>query len=297
MNFATPVQFVLSGLTTGCIYALVALGFVMCASVSRIINFAQGEYVMLGGLLMASLAATSLPAGIGLVMVALAGGAVGVLQERLTVAPVRHLPPFIPITITLGVAVVMRGFALLLWGKDPVAVPGLTGDDVFEIFGAYLPTQTLWIWGLTAACFAVLAYGLKRTDLGRAIRACASNPVAARLMGIPVERMTLIVFGVAGGVGALAGAIIAPLALANWSAGLEYGLKGFVGAIIGRFTSPVHAVAGGIGLGIIESLAAGYVSSGSKNAIAYAILLVYLLVVGGALKGKRPALLGAGQHE
>ncbi|MGE0802986.1 MAG: branched-chain amino acid ABC transporter permease [Lautropia sp.] len=291
------MQFVLTGFAAGCAYALVALGFVLCANVSGVINFAQGEYVMVGGLLMASLSSLSLPLPLSLMLVALVGAALGGAQERLSLAPVRDQSAFIQISITLGVAVMLRGLALLIWGKDPVSVPGFSGEGVFDVAGAVLASQDLWVWATTGLLLATTYLLLNHTDWGRAVRACSDNPHAARLMGIDTARTTLIVFAAAGAAGALAGAVVAPLALAHWSLGLEYGLKGFIGAIIGKLRHPLLAVLGGLGVGVVESLAAAYISSGSKDFVTYGILLAYLLVQGGALRGKRPALSAAGEHE
>ncbi|MGE0737258.1 MAG: branched-chain amino acid ABC transporter permease [Alphaproteobacteria bacterium] len=274
-------QFALPGLTTGCIYALVALGFVLCANVSGLVNFAQGEYVMIGGLIGASMATLGLPLAATLAIATIAGAVLGVLQERLTLAPVRRAPAFIQITITLGVSVIVRGISLIVWGKDPLPMPGFTGDGVFTMLGAVLPIQNLWVWGATILMLGGLFWFLKFTPAGRAVRACSINMSAARLMGIDAERMTVMVFAVAGAAAALGGAIIAPIALGRYDAGLDYGLKGFIGAIIGGFRSPSMAVAGGIGIGLIEALAVGYISSGAKDAIAYGALLLFLLVQGG----------------
>jgi branched-subunit amino acid ABC-type transport system permease component len=283
MNFAlaTFFQFALSGMTTGCVYALVALGFVLCANVSGIVNFAQGEYVMLGGLIVTSLLAMRLPLPPALLLTAVAGGILGALQQVLTIMPIRTAPHFVHATITLAVAAVLRGLALIVWGPDPYSLAGFSGNGVFEMLGALLPRQTFWIWGATALLMLVLFCLLKFTQFGRAIRACANNQVAARLMGIDTGRTTVAVFALAGMAGAVGGAVIAPIALSNWSAGLDYGLKGFIGAILGGFSSVTLAVIGGIGIGIVESLAAGYISSEVKDIATYSLLLVYLLIRGG----------------
>lgn len=291
MDLQLFAQFVLPGLTTGCIYALVAMGFVLCANVSGVINFAQGEFVMVGGLIGISLAGFGAPLPVTLVGVAAAGAALGVLQERLTLAPVRESPAFVQITITLGVSVVIRGVSLIVWGKDPVSMPGFSGDDVFTFAGAVLPVQTTWVWGATLAMLLGMFWFLKFTSAGRAVRACATNLTATRLMGIDAERMTILVFAAAGAAGALGGAVIAPIALGRYDAGLEYGLKGFIGAIIGGFRSPGLAVLGGLGIGLVEALAVGYVSSAAKDALAYGLLLAYLLVRGGVFAFGRSALL------
>jgi branched-subunit amino acid ABC-type transport system permease component len=291
VDFSVFLQLLLPGLTTGCVYALVALGFVLCANVSEVVNFAQGEYVMLGGVIAAFLFAHGVPLALTVVLATLAGAILGALQERLTLAPARHSPYFIQITITLGVAVVLRGIALIAFGKDPLNMPGFTGDGVFEVAGAVVPVQSLWVWGSTAVLLAAVFWFLKFTDPGRAVRACSINLQAARLMGVDAGRLTLWVFAVAGAAGALAGVVITPIVLANWDAGIAYGLKGFIGAILGNFRAPGIAVLGGLGIGILESFAAGYVSSGYKDAIVYGVLLAYLLVRGGVFVSGRLSLL------
>ena len=288
-------QLLLPGLTTGCVYALVALGFVLTANVSGVVNFAQGEFVMLGGVVAAALVAQGLPLWVAIIIATLVGAAVAAAQERLTLAPVRDAPHFIRITITLGVAVVLRGIALLLFGKDPLFLPGFSGEGTFTLAGAVLPVQSLWVWAATAALLAATFWFLKFTDTGRAVRACSINLRAARLMGIDVERLTLLIFALAGATGALVGVVITPIVLATWDAGVSYGLKGFIGAILGGMRNPVVAVLGGLGIGVVESLAAGYVSSGYKDAIVYGILIVYLLIRGGVfLFGRASLASGAG---
>lgn len=291
MDFSVFVQLLLPGLTTGCVYALVALGFVLCANVSGVVNFAQGEYVMLGGVVAAWLVPHGVPVLLAIIIAVAVGGGLGALQERLTLAPVRSSADFIQITITLGVAVVLRGVALIAFGKDPLAMPGFTGDGVFQVAGAAVPVQSLWVWGATALMLAAMFGFLMRTNPGRAVRACSINLQAARLMGVDAERLTLLVFAVAGATAALAGAVIAPIVLASWDAGIAYGLKGFVGAILGSFRSPLVAVLGGLGIGVLESFAAGYVSSGYKDAIVYGVLLAYLLFRGGVFVFGRASLL------
>jgi len=296
MDLFVFFQLLLPGLTTGCVYALVALGFVLTANVSGVVNFAQGEYVMLGGVLSASLLAAHVPLALAILVAVVACAALAAVQERLTLAPVRHAPHFIRITITLGVAVVLRGVALIAFGKDPLSLPGFSGDGIFELFGAILPVQSLWVWGATAALLAATYAFLKLTDTGRAVRACSINVQAARLMGVDTERLTLLVFAVAGGTGALAGVVVTPIVLANWDAGLAYGIKGFIGAILGGMRSPTIAVAGGLGIGVVESFAAGYISSGYKDAIVYGVLIFYLLLRGGVFRFGRRALAGSA-HE
>jgi branched-subunit amino acid ABC-type transport system permease component len=221
MDLSIFFQLLLPGLTTGCVYALVALGFVLTANVSGVVNFAQGEFVMLGGIVAAALVAAGLPMPIAIVIATLVGAAVAAAQERLTLAPVRDTPHFIRITITLGVAVVLRGVALILFGKDPLFLPGFTGEGTFALAGAVLPIQSLWVWIATALLLAATFWFLKFTDVGRAVRACSINLRAARLMGVDAGRLTLLVFALAGAAGAVAGAVITPIVLATWDAGVS----------------------------------------------------------------------------
>ena len=292
MDFATFAQFALSGLTTGCVYTLVAIGFVLCANVSSVVNFAQGEYVMIGGLVTASLVGLGVSLPLAILAAVGLGLVLGFIQERLTIVPIRRAPAFIQITVTLGVSVIIRGVALVVWGKDPLGTPGFTGDGVFTLFGAYLPFQALWVWGATALLLIAVFWFLGFTGPGRAIRAVSINPQAARLMGINAGRMSLLVFAAAGAIGALAGSVIAPITTISWDTGLEYSVKGFTGAIIGGFRSPGRAAIAAMGIGVIESLAAGYISSESKDIVTYGALLLYLMIRGGVFAfGTRPVIV------
>lgn len=293
MFWVTLSQFTLSGVTTGCVYTLVAIGIVLCASASSIINFAQGEYVMLGGLIGASTVLAGVPVPVAVLAAMAAGTVLGIIQERLTVAPIHGAPAFMQITVTLGVAVMVRSSALVLWGKDPYGLAGFNGDDIVVILGAYLPSQALWVWGATVVLLAATFWFLSSTSTGRAIRAVSINPMAARLMGINTGRVSLLVFAAGGAIGALAGVVIAPITTVSWDTGLEYSVKGFTGAIIGGFRSPARAAAAAMGIGILESLAAGYISSGSKDIVTYGALLAYLMVRGGVFAlGRRPFVAG-----
>lgn len=296
MDILLFIQFLLPGVTTGCIYALVALGFVLSANVAGVVNLAQGEYVMLGGLMAAWMVTFQLPFVLALIVPIIVGAAVGMFQELATLRPVKNAKPFTQITTTVGFAIVMRGMCLIVFGRDPLALPGFTGDDVFDLLGAELPIQSLWVWGTTMVVLGSLYWFLKYTDLGRAVRACSINMRAARLMGVNAERMRLVVFAVSGAGGALAGIVVTPIVLASWDAGVTYSLKGFVAAIVGGFRSPTQAVIAGLGIGLLEAFSAAYVSSGWQDLIVYGVLLTYLLIKGGVFLAGR-ATLAAGQAE
>jgi len=282
-------QFVLSGGTTGCVYALVAIGIVLCASATNVINFAQGEFVMLGGLVGATCAVAGIPTPLIVIIAMVAGALLAAIQERLTIAPIRGAAAFMQITVTLGVAVCVRGAALLIWGKDPLGMPGFTSDDVIQIGDAYVPTQAIWVWITTAVAIVATFVFLNGTRLGRAVRAVSVNPQAARLMGVSTGLVSLLVFAIGGAMGGLAGVVIAPITTVSWDIGLEYSVKGFTAAIIGGLKSPGRAAAIALAIGIVESLAAAYISSGSKDIVTYGALLLYLMVRGGVFTlGRRP---------
>jgi branched-subunit amino acid ABC-type transport system permease component len=290
LDSADIAQFLVSGLTTGCGYALVALAIVVMANVSGIVNLAQGEYVAVGGLMLASLTATHVPIAIGLVVVVLVGTVLGIVQERLTVRPVQGEAQFLQISITLGVAVAIRGAAFLIWGKDPLGVAGFSGDDVLVLAGAIFPIQTLWVWCGTAALLLLTFVVLSFTQLGRSVRACSINRNAARLMGINPQRTSLLVFAAAGAASTLSGALLAPLTLASWDSGLTLGLKGLIAAIFGGFRSPTAAVIAGLVIGVVEAFISGLGSSDSKDVVFYALLLAGLLVMGGVFARGRDRL-------
>jgi len=296
MDLQTLSQFVFSGVSTGCIYALVALGFVLCANATGVINFAAGEYVMVGGLVAASLAGLGLPVAVSVLAAVVAGALLGLLQERATLAPILKAPDFIRITVTLAFALVIRGAVLIVWGKDPYPLPGFSSDGVFELLGAILVWQVVWVWAIAAITLVALYVLLMCTPLGRAIRACADNARAARLMGIDPARVGMVVFAASGAIGALGGAAIAPITLASWSIGIEFGLKGFIGALVAGFRSPPIAVAAGLAIGVAETLTAGYVSSGYRDIVVYSLLVLVLIATSGLLRRGRKPLTMTGHH-
>jgi branched-chain amino acid transport system permease protein len=282
------LQFVLSGISTGSIYVLVALGIVTIYSVTGIVNLAQGEYCMLG----AMLAVTYIRWGFPLLLAFLASVTsvtlIGMAIERLTVRPARSASSITLIMITVGVSIVVRGVALLTWGSSPYSLPSFTKGPPLDIFGAAVSLQRVWIVVTALFALSLLYFLLERTLLGKAVRACAINRQAAGLMGISASQMSMLVFGLSAALGAIGGIVIAPLMLASYDMGLMLGLKGFVAAVIGGLTSLPGAVIGGLLLGVIESLSAGLISSGFKDAIAFLVLLIVIFARSGQIMRRRP---------
>ncbi|MBI5166347.1 MAG: branched-chain amino acid ABC transporter permease [candidate division NC10 bacterium] len=278
MTFSTQVlQLVLAGVTTGSIYSLIALGFVTIYNVTGIINFAQGEFVTLGALSTISLLSLGLPMTLAILFSILAVAVVGALIQRLAIRPARHASVITLIIITIGADIALRGLALILWGSDPYILPAFSPGGPIAIFGAVINRQSLWVLGITAVTLAALFLFFEYTLVGKAVRACAINARAARLMGIDTDRMARLSFALAAALGAISGIVIAPITLPTYDMGLMLGLKGFVAAAMGGLVSTQGAVIGGLLLGVLESLGAGLISSGYKDAIAFLILIGILL--------------------
>jgi len=278
----TPIdqlaQYLASGLVIGGIYALIGLGFVIVFSVTRIVNFAQGEFVMLGALVMVTLHGRGLGLGPAFALTVLAVGALGALVERGAVHPLRRASPLTVLILTIGASISLRGVALIAWGTDPLALPAFSPGPPLVLGGAVVVRQGLWVLAVAALAFAALWFFFTQTYAGAALRACAVNPRAARLMGIRVDRMSLLAWALSGALGAAAGAVIAPITYATYDMGLMLGLKGFVAAVLGGLASPPAAIAGGFLLGVLESVAAGTLSSAYKDAVAFVALIVVCLV-------------------
>ncbi len=272
-------QFVISGLATGAIYALIGLSFAIIFNSTGIINFAQGEFVMLGGVLtIFCINALQLPL-LAAICAAVAGTTViGLLFERLAIRPLKNATPLALIIITIGASILIRGVVMLLWGKDTQALPAFSGNDPISIAGATLLPQHLWIFGVTILVIVGCRLFFHHTISGKAMRACSFNPRAANLVGVSVGRMVLFSFVISAAVGSLAGVIIAPLTMTAYDVGIMLGLKGFCAAIMGGMGSGLGTVLGGLILGTLESLGAGLISSGYKDAIAFFILLLILFI-------------------
>jgi branched-chain amino acid transport system permease protein len=176
---------------------------------------------------------------------------------------------------------------MFLWGKDPYMLPPFGSHQPIQIWGAVLQPQTLWVLGITVLVVAGITFFFKRTLMGKAMTACAYNPMAARLVGINVRKMVLISFGVSAALGAIAGIIITPITLMEYDRGPLLALKGFSAAVLGGLGSPLGSIAAGFLIGLLESLGAGFVSSGYKDAIALFVLLLVLWVKPSGLFGSR----------
>ena len=287
MQFEQILQYTLSGLSTGAIYALIGIGFSIIYNATGIINFAQGEFVMLGGMLtLLFLETLQLPLWAAIPCAIAASTVAGVLFERLAIRPLRKPTPINLVIITIGGSILIRGLAMLAWGKDTHAIPPFSGDEPIAIGGATILPQHLWILAITLIIVTVNRLYFYHTISGKAMRACSYNRRAAGLVGIDVRRMVLFSFIISSAMGAVAGIIVAPLTMTAYDVGVMLGLKGFCAAIIGGMSSGLATVVGGLILGVLESLGAGLISSGYKDAIAFIILLLLLFVRPQGIFGK-----------
>jgi branched-chain amino acid transport system permease protein len=286
------LQLAVDGIRGGSIYALIALGFVVIHSVTGIINFAQGEFAMLGAMLCLTFYHSQLPLPpaarlvLSIIVAVVAASLAGLALERGAIYPARNSPVGSLIIITIGSTVAIRALALLIWGTRPYYMPAFSTleleDLVFHLGGPLggiiVKAQSLWIWGTVAVVLTGLFLFFERTILGKALRACAVNRRAAELMGISPSRMSLLAFGLASALGAAGGIVLAPATRPTYDMGLILGLKGFVAAIMGGLVSFPGAVVGGLILGVAENVGAGVTRAGFKDIIAFIILVAILLL-------------------
>ena len=270
------VQFLAGGLTVGSIYALVALGFSIIFNASRVINFAQGEFVMIGGMSAVSLVAAGTPMSVAIAGAVVIAAIVGLLLEKFAIAQAPRANVVTLIIITIGASIFLRGIAQLVWDKGIHALPPLSGERPIAIFGATILPQSLWVLGVTVAVVAALSWFFGRTRLGKAMLATSHNRLAAQLVGIDVGKVLFASFGLAAALGAIAGVLIAPITFTSYDVGVMLGLKGFAAAILGGLGSFPGGIAGGLVLGLVESFGAGFVSSAYKDVIAFVIILAVL---------------------
>jgi len=281
------MQYLLTGLTVGAIYALVALGFSIIFNASHVINFAQGEFVMIGGMATVSLVAAGLPYLLAIPLAVAAAAVVGLALEKFAVEPARNASVVTLIIITIGASIFLRGLATLIWDKRFHALKPFTGDTPIAIAGATILPQSLWVLGVTLAIVLALSWFFGRTLLGKAMLATSHNRLAAQLVGINVRMVLFLSFGLSAALGAVAGILIAPITTTSYDVGVMLGLKGFAAAILGGLGSGIGAVVGGLVLGIVEIMSAGYISSAYKDAIAFVVMLTVLFFLPSGLFGTR----------
>jgi len=277
MNFPQIVQYALSGITVGSIYAIVAIGFNIIYATTGIINFAQGEFLIVGAMTAISFAQW-LPLPLAIVGAVLITTLLGGLIEMVFIRPVKNATVLRLIVITIGLSIVIREGMLHLWDEKVRSLPYFTGSAVstLSFLGAHISLQSLWVLGVSAVTVTALTLFFRFTLTGRAMRACADDRMAARLCGINDRRMVTLSFMLSAGIGALAGCVISPVTQTQYDMGAPLAIKGFTVAILGGLGNSMGAVAAGLFLGLLEALVTSQ-SSAYKEVVSIVVLLLILI--------------------
>lgn len=281
------LQFLLSGITVGAVYALVALGFTIIYNASDVVNFAQGEFVMLGGMITFFAHAAGLPLPLAALIAIVATAAIGVALNKLAIEPARGAPVVSLIIITIGASIFIRGATQLVFDKQIHRFPAFSGDQPILVGGATILPQSLWVIAGALAVFVCLWLFFTRTLIGRAVLATANNRVAAQLVGINTNYVMTLSFAMSAAIGALAGVLVTPITLTSYDVGLALALKGFAAAMLGGMGNPKGALVGGLLLGVLEAMTAGYISSQYKDAAAFVVILAVLFAMPQGLFGRK----------
>jgi branched-chain amino acid transport system permease protein len=280
------LQFFFSGLTVGAVYALVALGFTLIYNASDVINFAQGEFVMLGGMLTVFLGLAGLPLPLAALIAVISTVAIGIILYYLAIEPARGASAVTLIMITIGASIFLRGTAQIVFDKRFHSLPHIFEGEPIRFGGAAILPQSLVVLAGSATIVFLLWLFIDRTLLGKAVIATATNRLAARLVGINTRQIVGLSFAVSASVGAVAGILITPITLTSYDVGTILALKGFAAAMLGGIGSALGAVVGGIVLGMLEAFSAGYVSSKYKDAVAFLVILIVLFAMPQGLFGR-----------
>jgi branched-chain amino acid transport system permease protein len=274
------LQLLVAGVSQGCVYALVALGFVLIYKATETVNFAQGDVMMLGAFFaLTGSVILGWPYWATILFAVAVMAVVGMLTERLVLRPVLGHPAFTVVMITIGVGYVMRGVVTMVpgWGTETHQIPTPYVDDVWKVGGVIIPVQQLMVIAMTAALCAALYLFFRFTRIGVAMQATSQNQLAAYYMGIPVRRVNMLIWGISAGVAAFAGILLAPATFVHSNMGF-IGLKAFPAAVVGGFGSVPGSIVGGLIIGVVEALAGFYLPEGFKDVAAYVVVLAVLLV-------------------
>lgn len=280
------LQFFFSGLTVGTVYALVALGFTLIYNASDVINFAQGEFVMLGGMSTVFLALAGVPVPFAALIAVIVTAAVGLALHRFAIEPARGASPVALIMITIGASIFLRGVAQIVFDKRFHSLPPVLGAEPFRFGGAAVLPQSLVVFAGAGIIVMLLWQFVDRTMLGKAIIATAANRLAARLVGIDTRRIVGLSFVISAAIGAVAGILVTPITLTSYDVGTLLALKGFAAAMLGGIGSALGALIGGLLLGMFEAFSAGYISSQYKDAVAFLVILAVLFAMPQGVLGR-----------
>ena len=279
---------VVSGLATGCVYALIALGFVLIFKATDVVNFAQGEFVMVSGFVSYTLLIRfGIPYWLVLILTIVASGFMGVILERVVVRPIMNAPIFSIVIATIGASTVLRSAAGIIYGYDVLPLPTIFSKDPVRLGVLNFTAMDVGVIGSSLVIMLILYLFFKLTKTGTAMRATAQSQTAARLMGVSVSRIFSLTWAISAGIGGVAGVLIAPIIYLDPNLGF-IGVKAFAGAILGGFGSIPGAIVGGMLLGIIENLSGYFFNAGIKQVSTYILLILVLVIRPSGLFGAAP---------
>ncbi|WP_448190027.1 branched-chain amino acid ABC transporter permease [Azospirillum sp. sgz301742] len=281
------LQYLFSGITLGAIYALAGLGFSIIYNASHVINFAQGEFLMIGGMATVALVGLGLPMELAIPLAVAVTALVGLALARFAVLPAKDASVVTVIIITIGASIFLRGLAQVVWDKEFHALPAFTGTAPLNVLGATMLPQSLWVMGVSLAAILGLGWFFGRTMAGKAMLAVSYSKLGAQLVGVPIRRVLLTSFGLSAALGAIGGIVVAPITFTSYETGIMLGLKGFSAAVLGGLGNGLGAVLGGLIVGIAEAMSAGYLSSAYKDATAFVIILAVLFFLPNGLLGHK----------
>ncbi len=290
MNLDLFFQYIVAGITYGMIYAIVAIGFNIIYNTTGIINFAQGEFVMLGGMIAVTLH-HMLPLPLAIFASVIITMIIGALIEIFFIRWLDKPSVLRMIIITIGLSILIRETALLIWGESVKALPYFSGTEVtsINIGGVFVSPQVLWVVGISTVMVAVLNIFFNHTLAGRQMRACSANREAARLCGVNARNMVTLSFMLSAAIGALGGCIVSPITYVQYDSGTPLAIKGFTVAILGGLGNSFAAVGAGMVLGILESFCIWVMPAAYKDVISISVLLLILFVRPSGLFGSSEA--------
>ena len=298
------LQQIINGLTLGCVYAVVALGYTMVYGIVQLINFAHGEVVMIGAMVAFSVIGALLDAGLPPLLVVLAGTAVAVpacmltswLMERLAYRPLRGAPRLAPLITAIGISIILQHVAMMIWGRSPISFPQIIPSHTYEVAGALITNIQIAIILISFSLMGALLWLVYRTRLGIAMRATSQRQDIAGLMGIDVNRVISATFVIGAALAAVAGVMIGTYyGQTQYTMGELLGLKAFCAAVLGGIGNLAGAVLGGILMGLVEALGTGYIGdltnnwfgSNYRDVFAFAVLILVLVFRPSGLLGER----------
>lgn len=279
MNIDLFFQYIVAGITYGTIYAIVAIGFNIIYNATGIINFAQGEFVMLGGMTAVTFH-SFLPLPLAIIAAVIVTTVIGALIEMLFIRWLHKPSVLRMIIITIGISILIRETALHIWGEGVRALPYFTGSSVsaLNLGGVFVSPQVIWVVGIGAVVVVLLNMFFNYTILGRQMRACSANRDAARLCGINAKNVVTFSFMLSAAIGALGGSIVSPITYVQYDSGTPLAIKGFTVAILGGLGNSTAAVGAGMILGVLESFSIAVLPAAYKDVIAIVILLGILFI-------------------